>query len=642
MFNQNIKNSIEETINQYEQNLNTKNEMIDFFRKFLSENSFYGVNSVEDLNLVDLFITSFCKACQDKKFSFEEIKDIAYKNKEVFTELNSAVFESLIKVVSYSSSEIDFDEVSAFFKKENKPTLDLNKIFIADEKLLSLITLAGFEKKHNGDILPLVKLTSKYSEEVNYAVSLVYAAIELKEIIEMYTDDLSLYKDILNLKMSEKNSSKTIREKIKGDYDISEYETYMIELREYCLSLSNAEKAKQKEYRRQINNYRAVLTWMDKIEQQNTENLKPISIDPSIMKISSENIKLEVLKSIYSHNLEITQKLNSKYQDLSNNSKNNYKKVLKKYNIVVDENEMDFNMNVADLEKVLLILKKINITNSKSVLRLIKSTNLNDMTELHSYINRGLFNSQFVLDNIEVFSNHDLFSSLQENIKYLQTEKISTTYIQKMGDVLLEKPELLRQNISILTEYSLLKNYKNADNYNFLKSTDLAEKIDIMLELGYEKNLEENLALLDYSKDDYKKLEILKRLNIPLSSTEEIEKALNNPYYTITDNNLDNYISDFANYVILDGEEISKEKFIEKLEENKDNDSTSRLYSFQGMFISKNKLKREMNKVEKENLTVSEQFQCLTKNKLLRQEDYFKIKNLISSNKVSDTVKVKK
>ena len=60
------------------------------------------------------------------------------------------------------------------------------------------------------------------------------------------------------------------------------------------------------------------------------------------------------------------------------------------------------------------------------------------------------------------------------------------------------------------------------------------------------------------------------------------------------------------------------------------------------MFISKNKLKREMNKVEKENLTVSEQFQCLTKNKLLSQEDYFKIKNLISSNKVSDTVKIKK
>lgn len=642
MFNQTIKKNIEDTIIQLEKEMNFKDSQEEFIRLFLSNNSFQGINSVDNIDLIDLFIARFISVCENKKISYEEIKDITYRNSIVFTELNSPTFNSLFNVISYVATEVDLDELYNFFKHEGKMSFDFKNLFAAKEKYASIMTLSNFEKKHNCDILSLVKLTKQFYYETRTAISLVHAAIELKEIVEMYKDDLSLYKDILNIKMSERNSSKAIKENIKSDYDISTYETEMVNLRDYCVETINKEEARQRELRKQINNYRVIQTWMDKLDSQKRESKTAISIDPSVMRITSDSIRLDILKTIYLENLKTAQELKEIHQNLSENSTNHYKKLLKKYNIVLSEDEISFNMSVNDLENALGILKKVNITDPKTLLKITQSSSLETITDLCSYINRGLLNTKFILENIDLFSNSHKLSSLKENIEYLQEEKISTTYIQKMRDVLLEKPDLLRKNILVLKEHSLLKFYKKAKSYHFLQAIDLEDKVDIMLELGYEKNLEENLDLLNYTKDDYKRLEVLKRLNIPLNNTEEIEKVLNNSNFIISNDDLDNYISDFSNYPILDGEEISKTKWMEKLDINQDENSTSRVYSFQGLLISKNKIKKEMATIDKETLTVSDQFQCLTKNKLLSQEDYFKIKNLISSNKVSDTVKIKK
>lgn len=642
MFNQNIKDNIEDTIIQLEKEMNTKNEMVDFIRNFLSNNSFQGIHSVETLNLVDLFITNFISTCENKEFNFEEIKNIAYRNQLIFSELNSPTFSTLFNIISYVASEFELDELSNFFKKDGEMLLTFDNPFIVAEKYASIMTLATIGKKYNCDVLSLIKLTKQYYNDLSSVLSLVHGAIQLKELVELYTDDLSLYQDIANLKMSEKNSSKTIKENIKADYDISMYEADMLQLRDYCIHTINMEESRHRELRKQINNYRVVQAWMDKTEKQNIENSKPISIDSSVLKISSEDIKVDILKSIYLKNYQTAQELKQTYEILSNNSVNHYKRLLKKYNISISEDEIVFDMNVKDLEKSLEVLKKTNITDSKILLKITQFSNLETITQLCSYINRGILNTTFILEHVDLFSNHHKLNSLTENIEFLQEEKITTTYIQKMKNVLLEAPELLKENITVLKEYNLLKFYKKTKSYEFLCSSVLADNIDIMLELGYETNLEENLSLLNYSKDDYKKLEILKRLNTPLNNTEEIEKVLNNPHFIIYDDNLDNYISDFSNYPILDREELSKSKFIEKLEKNKDEDSTSRVYSFQGLMISKNKVRREIEKIDKESLTVSEQFKCLSKNQLLNSENYLKIRNMIVSDESNEIMKVKK
>lgn len=642
MFDNNIKENIEDIITQLEKETNTQNEMVDFIRKFLSNNSFQGIHSVENLNLVDLFIANFINNCKDKEFTFEEVKNIAYRNSIIFAELNSSTFNSLFNIISYVALEFELDELSNFFKKDGEMLLSFDNLFVAAEKYASIMTLANFEQKHNCDILSLIKLTKQYYDELSSTLSLVHGAIELKELVETYTDNLSLYKDIANLKMSEKNSSKKIKENIKSDYDISMYETDMIQLRDYCIHVINMEESRHRELRKQINNYRVVQAWMDKIEKQNMNHLKPISIDPSIMKISSEHIRFNILKTIYLKNRQTVQELKQTYEKLSDNSINHYKRLLKKYNISISEKEIVFDMSVNDLEKALEMLKKANIIDSKVLFKITQVSNLETITELCSYINRGVLNTKFILENTDLFANHYKLDSLKKNVEYLQEEKITTTYIQKMRNVLLEEPELLQKNLAVLKEYNLLKFYKKSKSYKFLTSTDLAEKIDIMLELGYEKNLEENLALLNYSKDDYKKLEVLKRLNTPLNNTEDLNKFLANQHFIINNDDLDDYLSNFSSYSVLEEKESLKSEFLEKLEANQDEHSTSRVYSFQGLMISKNKIKREIEQIDKERLTVSEQFQYLAKNKLLNQEDYLKIKNMLVFDKLDKTVKVKK
>ena len=64
-----------------------------------------------------------------------------------------------------------------------------------------------------------------------------------------------------------------------------------------------------------------------------------------------------------------------------------------------------------------------------------------------------------------------------------------------MNEVILSDADLLKQNIKSLKEYSLFKNIKKCESYSFLISDDRVDKMDKVLELGFEKHVQEDMTL---------------------------------------------------------------------------------------------------------------------------------------------------
>lgn len=643
MFNIEIKKDIEQAKEELNNEIDKPNDQAIFAREFLYNNSFQGVNCVETINLIDLFIAHLSYLCDKNKISFQEIRDTVYKNSEFFITLNASEFSSLFNLITYVSTKFEQEELDEIFNnQEKKIVINFKSILDVTEKYAAIMTLIDINKNTNCDILSLIKLAHDNLEELDLTFCLVHDTMKVREIIQKYRNDLLTYSDILNIKQLD--SSKNITNKVKNIFDINKFDEEMKKLQDYCIRVVNLEEAKQRELRKQINSYRLVETWMERVEKKLEDGENAISIETSITKLPSESIRLSILKEIYLQNLKLAKTLDQQHKKLLENSANHYKRLLKKYDIFINEDNLVFDMSVDELEKAIKELKKANITNSEIVLEIVKSSNFKIISELCSYTNRGFINIDFLLENRYLFSkdNNRKLELIRKNIKYLQEEKISAFYINKMKDVLLENTEILEDNIQTLKEYSLFQFYKKASSYNFLSSKNLADKIDAMLELGYEGNLEENLSLLNYPIDNYKRLELLRRLNIQLDSTEEVKKVLENSSFIIPNEFLEEYILDVTNYVTIDGNDITKSEFIDKLEENKDANSTSRVYSFDNLIVSKNKIKREMAKIENETLNCLDQFNCLSSGKLLSQEDYQAIKNLISVTSKNNPEKTKK
>ena len=135
---------------------------------------------------------------------------------------------------------------------------------------------------------------------------------------------------------------------------------------------------------------------------------------------------------------------------------------------------------------------------------------------------------------------------------------------------------------------NLLNNIKGEDNYNFFDNNNLDLAIDILLELGLEEYLEEDLALLNYS-NRFNRLRLLKSLNITISSKEELIKYLTDNNFFVPDSKLDEYIYNsvdyFINYDNLDYNELSYY-------------TTSRTYKMGNLIFSKNRVLRNLSLME--------------------------------------------
>lgn len=159
---------------------------------------------------------------------------------------------------------------------------------------------------------------------------------------------------------------------------------------------------------------------------------------------------------------------------------------------------------------------------------------------------------------------------------------------------------ILERNLNILRQYNLLGQLHTTTNYQFLQQETLDDKIDLVLELGRENELTHNLGLLNYDSIRWQRLRILETLNIPVEE-DMLDGTLHTNHFLVPDERLNEYldIAPLPKEISLNSEEIME---------------SSRTYIYRGIPFSKNKVRRNLTLLGKENpdyievLTAGRQF----------------------------------
>ena len=565
--------------------------------------------------------------------------------------LESILTALLSKTTGYSYSEIKnkTDFLCSMYKNSTESsisTIIVNLLKVLDDLTLKEVSTVFDEHKTALDISPkelkIEKITSIVANLNQLRVEVEKSNFPINEVLELAA--LGDYEEILS-KLVFGNIFKNTMADLT-----SEKENAMVELSLLEIGIIKAEilmaynyskeriddnKVSIRNMRKKISAYNEISTFLEK----NKISQEISKIPNSIKKIDS-TIQKEVLKSIYLHNKVYYENLSREYQELSEDGIRQRKILFKKYGINIDESNMLLEKNLRELESILEQVKLLNVKDSNQLLNIIMNLDKNKLESIVEEIKLGYITTDFIKDNTYLlFENQDYskYENLINNISKMKDKKVSKTNISNSLKILLTDYNKISSSISTIEEYFPKKALKKASSYEFLQSNNLEEKMDILIELGLEENLYEDLSLLNYDKDKYLRLLVLKRLNICMDSVQEIKNILNNDNFIITDDKLDDYLLDMRNYADLEENTLTKKEFIEILESN--NISSSNLsYSFDDVIVSKNKVKKELENAD-ENLSIKEQFNILTKSKILDYNEYNKLEKLLFNRKNNKVLK---
>ena len=274
--------------------------------------------------------------------------------------------------------------------------------------------------------------------------------------------------------------------------------------------------------------------------------------------------------------------LNQEYEHLNKNNKVKYQALLNDYGITNGSQQIERIMNnsLEDVEAILKIVTKFGLT-TEQTLRILRNSNLEIVSQIKEYLERGYLSVEFIVNNIDIFyKNSTKYQDYNRSLEILNSYNINPSIFFYSIKILFGNTELLKKNLDILNNYYLLNSLKTTSDYSFLEDEELVLKIDKLIELGYEDYLEEDLNLLN--SDKLLRLEALKSFEVEITSKEELDKVLTKRFY-IDDEELIDYI---PNNIDLD-DKIDLEDI--KLDEYR---NSPRTYNINGTLVSANKVSR--------------------------------------------------
>lgn len=562
-----------------------ENEKLTYYRDFFSKNNISTISGLIDIRQSDLTLAMIAHKIDEP---LSKIKNAIYGNRYIFDVLE-------IDAISATSTMIDVlamagvldDVIKALYKNT---FLTLNNPFSATGKTInSLKQLTRELKIPQPALAAYMELYSKYPQPIDFAISVNLGIRDLKkrigECIEEYDDTL----EEIGVKIASKHRNKIVMDFIKEEWDIEKMTSSIREARKYYEQAEQAEKSRKKSLQKAKTTYEALenklIMAMSKGVITNPEDL--------ISKIPSEEIRKIVLKKIYQHNMSLHNTKKEEYDSLNSSSYQKYSSILSKYGIqqeYFDEN-ISARYTTQELETALDELSKLEITDPKIVAAILKRTSKETITTYKTLVEKGVLTPQLFKTNLSLFDIESKnYQNLNENITLLQERKLNPYYFTSSETVLLTPSEIFLKNLNTLEQYKFLDKLTTGINCTFLSQNNLEGVLDAFLELGYEKSLEECIELLNYS-DKMERLKVLKALNIPVSSKEELISVLTTDKFFVPDTLIPNYTYNATDFYTPKETETPIENIDRLLDEY---DTPTRTYNFNGVLISKNKVKRAL------------------------------------------------
>ena len=589
--------------------------------------SFLGTDETDLIKVVhntdsDIVVRSVLLANNGSSFTLEEINRLTEKNKKIndldpeytlkiIREINKIKslkmlerVKDLVRKDEYTEAEIATPEYSIMKNIEDI----LASANCTEYDLESLLSLSTSKSDYFRIALPLVQLTKKMYQPITR--------------LRIHQDDDGTVKVT-----QQQIETRTKYVKINGDALVAEraMQNALIRVKAYY------EKLKSEKATIERNNEKE-LQALENLQEQLPLLLKQqdeiTTIKTLLNRITSKAVRLNALRLIYLHNSSIYKQLFEEYKKISANKKSKYKRLLNDYNLNISEEQITYIMlnSLEDVKTMLNSLTKLGITNPNTLLNILTRSNLNTVNSILAQINRGYISSELVLSNPKLFYfNSKEHQNFFKNLNYLEEKNINPHYFRNNQGLLLEDSTIIKTNFEILENYDLLLSLKTGIDCNFLINKDLELGIDLLLELGYESFLEGNLSLLNY-QTNFKRLVVLKSLNIPITSMDELEAVLTTDKFLIPDSKLDDYIYNATIYNLPKVETQNNEQISEDVLSIFS--KTKRTYGIGGVLVSKNKVKRNLLATGNKESTDSI-FYSVINNSYLSDKEITAIKNVL-------------
>ena len=550
-----------------------KDYRYDYCKDYLDN---HDVSKVDDYADIDIFAYMKCAFYfNGTSWSIEDISD-KFESFKVFLEISDvAQLRDFVNMTLSVDDAGNIDNVINFLEGHQfmKSVFGLSEMIEEDFSYLRI--MKDLKKVNNCKDVNLADFFKCYKEQgvdflqiiVDYVI---YRTMLIKaEIIKNRSEEM-------NLRGKEKNQ--LLKKEYKDNFAVSELFKDMAKIRNFVNEEEKKERQFVKNNNKEIFNINAALALLDnELEKEEITNAKEI-----VSKIKDLELKYAILELISEHNQKYYEVLNQEYEHLNKNNKVKYQALLNDYGITNGSQQIERIMNnsLEDVEAILKIITKFGLT-TEQTLRILRNSNLEIVSQIKEYLERGYLSVEFIVNNIDIFyKNSTKYQDYNRSLEILNSYNINPSIFFYSIKILFGNTELLKKNLDILNNYYLLNSLKTTSDYSFLEDEELVLKIDKLIELGYEDYLEEDLNLLN--SDKLLRLEALKSFEVEITSKEELDKVLTKRFY-IDDEELIDYI---PNNIDLD-DKIDLEDI--KLDEYR---NSSRTYNINGTLVSANKVSR--------------------------------------------------
>jgi hypothetical protein len=186
----------------------------------------------------------------------------------------------------------------------------------------------------------------------------------------------------------------------------------------------------------------------------------------------------------------------------------------------------------------------------EDLISILQGTKVEIARRIKKYIDAGYLSGEKVKEHLSLYLERDpKLENMTASIEVINAQGINPRIFRGHPEFFWINNELFHKNISLLSTYNLTKSIRNIECYDFLLEDSLEEKIDTWIELGFYSYLEQNLELLNHSKQRLNRLYLLKQMNIPIEDLDTLEETLENPKFIVKDDELDDYVMDYASLI---------------------------------------------------------------------------------------------
>ena len=599
---------LEYLINNRKKELKTSSEKdgYNYLVDFLENNK---LDNVGDFLDIDIWKFIICNLYIQSNKSIDEVIKFVDLIKPLFTDMKVlTVASNLDRLITLVEKDGVDDAIN--YLKCNSDIYEqryLNNINDINDSLRDI--LVALKKKMNDE---KINILSFFEGLKDYNITLVYQMYLycIRYLIDTTDTDfiIGLTSDEMENKKRKIRKVELFSKAMKNGINVKASLTYYQYLKKYVEEYSRGEKRKQKEIEGIDLAYNMLVKNIDKKEFVFYHDIAKL--------IKDDGLRYSFLLYIKEHNSSYYQELEDELTNLETDSQVSIKALLKKYGIRKEYYDIDLMMNYSkeDLEEILSLVSLLDITVEEKVL-VIYNTSLEEVRLLKEYVRKNILDLSFISHHLELLTKDSKeLNCLNKNLLTLKELNINIMLFNNM-ELFLNNADIIRENLFLLNTYNLLNSLKTTNNYDFLTNPLLAMNIDKLLEYGFEDYLLSDLSLLNTKV--IKRLDVFKVMNIPITSKEQLLDILdNNKHFFVKSADIDIYLGKMNNSFETELSLDDLEKYM----------ISERLYDFDGIKVSINKVKRMIDKGE----TL---FKAIIDGLVLDEDELTKIKDVLDSGK---------